>query len=120
MTHLHLAWALHLLTISTLRCVLLKSDEPIWQADVGKGLGLGFMSCFKARGKPAGLAAAPRGVVPVPATTLDVPRAVWAPRLRVLPEELAEASFNRNRITCFINVLIKLKCIYYFLLFLVE
>lgn len=84
---------------------------------MGKGLGLGFMSGSKLE---ESLAAPPRGVVPVPATTLDVPRAVWAPRLRVLPEELAEASFNRNRITCFINVLIKLKCIYYFLLFLVE
>lgn len=63
-----------------------------------------------------------RGVVPNAATPLP-----WmclglcgAPRLRMFPEELAEASLNRNRITCFINVLIKLKCIYYFLLFLVE
>lgn len=43
-----------------------------------------------------------------------------APGLVMLPQELAEISLNRKRITCFINVLIKLKCIYYFLLFLIE
>lgn len=63
-----------------------------------------------------------RGLAPNAATQLP-----WmclggygTPRLRMFPEELAEASLNRNGITCFINVLIKLKCIYYFLLFLVE
>lgn len=32
----------------------------------------------------------------------------------MLPKELAGVSLNRKRITCFINILIKLKCIFYF------
>lgn len=110
-------WTLWLLTIKTFRCVVLKSEGKGRQSPWAR------FHFLKANSEPAGLAAVPRGQgVPLTLPPKCPGRAsgCGAPRLRMFPEELAEASLNRNRITCFINVLIKLKCIYYFLLFLVE